>query len=178
MKILRLAHARVLLWAHERGGCEPFEVSKVVDGPLQERCESAPRCPGEADDEEDEQGLWVDPLERPAGVCAYAFPHRGACLGHRNQIALERALFLPAEVQLTRRLLESLGYSVREESVDSTRANPRVLLAHGSVRAASHQVKLLKSPSAGSIVLVRKVGSQQRRSAAQGLLRVLAGGSS
>lgn len=177
MKILRLAQARVLLWAYERGGSEPFEVSKVVEGPLQDRCESAPRCPGESDPQADEQGLWVDPQEEPAGACAYAFPHRGACLGHRNQIALERALFRPTEVPLTRRLLESLGYSVREEGVDSTRPNPRVLIAHGSVRATSHQVKLLKSPSAGSIVLVRQVGSQQRR-ATQGLLRILAGGTS
>lgn len=179
MKILRLAQARVLLWAYERGGQEPFEVSKVVDGPLQPRCESAPRCPDEPlelDDASD-RGLWVDPDEAPHGTCAYAFVDRGACLRHRNQIALERALFNPNEVPLTRRLLESLGYTVREEAVDPARGAPRILVAHGSVRASSHQVKLLKSPSAGSVVLVRQVGSQQRR-ATHGRLRVLAGGTS
>ncbi|MBL4844020.1 MAG: hypothetical protein JKY65_00720 [Planctomycetes bacterium] len=178
MKILRLAHARVLLWAHDQGGGEPFEVSKVVDGPLQARCETAPRCPGEdpdAESESGESGLWVDPQELPVGDCAYAFPHRGACLSHRNQLALERAMFLPTEVALTRRLLESLGYRVREESIDATHDAPRILIAHGNVQARSHQVKLIKSPSAGSVVMVRRVGSQQRRSS-HSQLRVLAGG--
>ncbi|MGE0708726.1 MAG: hypothetical protein AB7N76_21210 [Planctomycetota bacterium] len=175
MKILRLAQARVLLWAHDRATDKPYEVSKVVDGPLQERCPSAPRCPEEPEDAFG-SNLWIDPHERPHGACAYAFRRRGQCLRHRNQVALEAALFRPQEVALTRRLLESLGFTVTEESIDVTGLPARILQAHGNVSAASHQVRLLRSPSAGSIVLVREVGSQQRRSASSRCLRVLAGG--
>lgn len=185
MKILRLAQARVLLWAFSRGDSgsdspetdlwgEPFEVSKVVEGPLQERCSSAPRCPDEP--EESLNGLWIDPNERPHGSCAYDFQRRGQCLRHRNQVALESALFRPDEIPLTRRLLESLGFTVREEAIDPTQQPVRILKAHGSVTPASHQVRLLRSPSAGGIVLVREVGSQQRRPASRRCLRVLAGG--
>ena len=178
VKVLRLAQARVLLWAFSRGnsseGDQPFEVSKVVDGPLQARCASAPRCPDEP--EESLSGLWIDPNERPHGSCAYDFQRRGQCLRHRNQIALELALFRPDEVPLTRRLLESLGFTVREEAIDPTQHPVRILKAHGSVTPASHQVRLLRSPSAGGIVLVREVGSQQRRPASRRCLRVLAGG--
>jgi len=174
VKILRLAQARVLLWAYDQGGGEPYEVSKVVDGPLQERCATAPRCPDEEPDDDD-QGLWVDPQEEPLGTCAYSFADRGGCLSHRNQLALERAMFLPTEVALTRRLLESLGFRVREEAIDPSREAPRILIAHGNVQASSHQVRLIKSPSAGSVVMVRRVGSQHRR-ANHRRLRVLAGG--
>jgi hypothetical protein len=181
VKILRLAQARVLLWAHSTGG-EPFEVSKVVEGSLQPRCETAPYCPKVpsasplSESEEGTNNLWIDPNERPPAGCAYAFQRRGLCLRHRNQVALESALFRPEEVSLTRRLLESLGFSVREEPVDPTCHPARILQAHGSVSVASHQVRLLRSPSAGSIVLVREVGSQQRRAASRRCLRVLAGG--
>lgn len=168
MKILRLARSRVLLWAWERASDVPFEVSKVVHQPLQPRCPTAPRCPDEVLESPDgwpagkaapakpAASLWLDPAERPKGACAYRFDSRGECLGARNQLALEAALFLPTEVVLTRRLLEALGYRVDEESLDTTTPDPRILEAHGPI-GPRHQVKLLRSPSAGQVVLVRRL---------------------
>ncbi|MBX3471496.1 MAG: hypothetical protein KF878_31975 [Planctomycetes bacterium] len=156
LKILRLAQSRTLLWAHERGSDVPFEVSKVVHQTLQPRCPTAPRCPGEAATSPSKGGLWLDPHERPKGSCAYTFATRGECLRTRNQLALEAALFRPGELVLTRRLLEALSFRVTEESVDSTVAEPRVLDAHGPI-GPRHQVRLLRSPSAGQIVLVRRL---------------------
>lgn len=159
MKILRLTQSRVLLWARERGSDVPYEVSKVVQQPLQPRCPTAPRCPEEAAKTpaslKGKGSLWLDPQERPKGSCAYAFGTRGECLQARNQLALEAALFRPGEVVLTRRLLEALGFSVEEESVDATK-DPRILDAHGPI-GQQHQVRLLRSPSAGQIVLVRRL---------------------
>jgi hypothetical protein len=161
VKILRLARSRTLLWAHERGSDVPFEVSKVVQQPLQARCPTAPRCPAEvvgpgAARRPAPKGLWLDPDARPAGDCAYSFATRGECLQTRNQLALEAALFRPGEVLLTRRFLEALGYAVEEEAVETTRPDPRILDAHGPV-GSRHQVRVLRSPSAGQIVLVRRV---------------------
>lgn len=159
MKILRLAQSRTLLWAHERGSDTPYEVSKVVQQALQPRCPTAPRCPEEAARSPNAMrtkgSVWLDPSERPQGHCAYSFGTRGECLAARNQLALEAALFRPNEVLLTRRLLEALGYRVEEEPVDPTR-DTRILEAHGPI-SARHQVRLLRSPSAGQIVLVRKL---------------------
>lgn len=173
MKILRLAQSRVLLWASERGSDVPFEVSKVVNQPLQPKCPTAPRCPGEvmqaadgwpagskADAPPKTGGaLWLDPAERPRGSCAYHFEVRGDCLQTRNQLALEAALFRPSEVVLTKRLLEALGYRVDEETLDTTKSDPRILDAHGPI-GARHQVKLMRSPSAGQVVLVRRLPSR------------------
>lgn len=159
MKILRLSTSRVLLWAHERGvpNAAPFEVSKVVDGPLQARCPSAPRCPGER-----AKGS-IDPDAPASPTCAYAFRQRGDCLRARNQLALEAALFRPGELLLTRRLLEALGFTIRAETVDVTEASgPRVLAAHGAL-GKSLQVRMFRSPSAGPIVLVRPEPSGARR---------------
>lgn len=159
MKILRLTQSRILLWAHERGSDVPYEVSKVVQQPLQPRCPTAPRCPDEAASSpatlKGKGSLWLDPQERPRGSCAYTFGTRGECLQTRNQLALEAALFKPGEVLLTRRLLEALGFTVEEEAVDTTR-DPRILEAHGPI-GQRHQVRLLRSPSAGQIVLVRRL---------------------
>lgn len=159
MKILRLTQSRTLLWAHERGSDVPYEVSKVVQQPLQPRCPTAPRCPEEAASAptslKSKGALYLDPNERPRGTCAYTFRTRGECLQSRNQLALEAALFRPGEVLLTRRLLEALGFTVEEEAVDPT-TDPRILDAHGPI-GTRHQVRLLRSPSAGQIVLVRKL---------------------
>lgn len=179
MKILRLTRSRTLLWAHERGSDLPYEVSKVVQQPLQPRCPTAPRCPDEAADTSTKRAargsLWLDPQERPVGTCAYAFATRGECLRTRNQLALEAALFRPGEVLLTRRLLEALGYTVEEEAVDTTSADPRILDAHGPI-GARHQVRLHRSPSAGQVVLVRRLpkSAAQRR---EPLMTVLPAGS-
>lgn len=176
MKILRLTQSRTLLWARERGSDAPYEVSKVVQQPLQPRCPTAPRCPEEAAKAatplKTKGSLWLDPQERPRGVCAYSFGTRGECLQTRNQLALEAALFRPGEVLLTRRLLEALGFAVEEEPVDTTR-DPRILDAHGPI-GPRHQVRLLRSPSAGQIVLVRRLPTPavQRR---EPLLAVKAG---
>lgn len=174
MKVLQLAGARVLLWARERNE-EPFEVSKIVSYPVQPRCPSAPRCPGEAPETpfENRRPAWVDPTQPPAGRCPYAFEVRGECLQHRNQVALELALFRPGEVPLTRSLLEAVGYSVEEESIDPTQEPSRILRAHGHV-GPNHQVRLFRSPSAGSIVLVRELCASSRRSRRR--LRVLPAG--
>lgn len=164
MTLLHLSGARILLWAHDRSG-EPFEVSKVVSHPVQPKCPSAPRCPEDVIADGLFAGssnpTWVDPTERPAGHCPYAFEVRGECLQHRNQVALERALFRPSEIELTRRVLQAVGYDVVEESVDPTREPARILKAHGHV-GSQHQVRLLRSPSAGAIVLVRQVRTARR----------------
>lgn len=167
MKVLRLTQARVLLWARrpqvERERSAPrsdsaFEVSKVVTRPLQPACSSAPRCP----DEEGrspfarQRASWIDPSEPPHGSCPYAFAVRGECLRHRNQLALEAALFLPAEARRVRRLLEALGYQVEEEELEPSRAETRILKAHGCV-GAHHEARLLQSPGVGSVVLVREL---------------------
>lgn len=171
MKILRLATSRVLLWAHERGvpNAAPFEVSKVVDGPLQARCPSAPRCPGESTGKpgkasgSERPRSSIDPDAPASASCAYAFALRGDCLRARNQLALEAALFRPGELLLTQRLLEALGFTIRAETVDVTEATgSRVLAAHGALGKAL-QVRMFRSPSAGPIVLVRAEPSGARR---------------
>lgn len=151
-----MARARVLLWA-QRQGQPPFEVSKIVAHPLQPLCATAPRCAGELAGEacfQQDAPLWVDPAEPPFGSCPYAFARRGDCLSHRNQLALEGALFAPGEVALTRRLLEALGYRVTEESVDPVR-DKKILSAHSHL-GPSKEIALLHSPAAGPIVLVRE----------------------
>lgn len=169
MKILRLTQSRTLLWAHEPGSRSdtPYEVSKVVQQPLQPRCPTAPRCPEEAaktpTSMRTKGSLWLDPHERPQGTCPYAFATRGECLESRNQLALEAALFRPGEVLLTRRLLEALGFTVEEEAVDPTN-DARILEAHGPI-GPRHHVRLLRSPSAGQIVLVRKLPTAPQRRA-------------
>lgn len=163
MKILRLAQSRTLLWAYERGSDLPYEVSKVVQQPLQARCPTAPRCPGEALKSPTggrSKGLWLEPDQPPSGSCAYQFDTRGDCLRTRNQLALEAALFRPQEVVLTRRLLLALGFSVEAEPVETATSEPRILEAHGPI-GPRHQVRLLRSPSAGQIVLVRRHRSAQ-----------------
>ncbi len=171
--ILRLSQARVLLWARERDPLSPFEVSKIVAQPLQPMCRSAPHCPGELQEATlfTKPALvgWVDPTQPPPSTCPYEFGLRGECLQHRNQLALEAALFSPSEVTLTRRLLEALGYEVTEEGVDSHERG-KILGAHGFI-GPSHEVRLLQSPSAGPIVLVREVADPQHGRQPQ-LLRV------
>jgi hypothetical protein len=163
MKILRLAQARVLLWARERSTLAPFEVSKIVGHPLQPLCGSSPHCPGETLETSvfDKPPLagWVDPTQPPPGACPYDFGLRGECLQHRNQLALEAALFGPSEIKLTRRLLEALGYEVTEEGIDSHERG-KILGAHGFL-GPSHEVRLHQSPSAGPIVLVREMADPQ-----------------
>lgn len=155
-RLLRLSHSRVLLWAKEPASEVPFEVSKVVSTPLQPACPTAPRCPGEAVAAPSRGSLYLDPHEPPRGDCAYAFSTRGECLKTRNQLALEAALFRPGEVTLTRRLLEALGFQVTEEVVETTSPEPRILKAHGPIGSKS-QVRGMRSPSAGPIVLVRRL---------------------
>jgi hypothetical protein len=152
MKILRLAQARLLLWAHDRVA-GPFEVSKVVTHRLQPLCSTAPRCPDDLSFFEPAGPAWIDPIQEAHPECPYAFARRGECLRHRNQLALEAALFAPGEVELTRRLLEALGFRVTTEAIDPVRENT-VLAAHGEI-GPSHDVRLLQSPVAGPIVLVR-----------------------
>lgn len=168
MKILRLADARVLLWARERRarGGEPFEVSKVVSGPLQGLCPTAPRCPAELTSAGPfaRVSSWIDPHEPPHGACAYGFGNRGECLRHRNRSALESALLSPDEARRAVRLLEAMGFSVEEESIDPGQARARILLAHGGIGPA-HQVRLLSAPGLGSRVLVREVEGALRRRA-------------
>lgn len=170
MKILRLAQARVLLWAQERPTLPPFEVSKIVGHPLQPLCGSAPHCPEESFAKvvfRQASPGWVDPTEPSPATCPYDFALRGECLRHRNQLALETALFTPSEVALTRRLLEALGYAVTEDSVDSLQGG-KILGAHGFI-GPSHEVRLLQSPSAGPIVLVRHLADPQRSRQARGV---------
>jgi hypothetical protein len=155
-RLLRLSHSRVLLWAKEPGSDVPFEVSKVVQGPLQSACPTAPRCPGEAVAAPTHGSLYLDPSAAPRGDCAYAFSTRGECLKTRNQLALEAALFRPGEVTLTRRLLEALGFQVSEEMVETTTLEPRILNAHGAIGSKS-QVRSMRTPTAGQIVLVRRL---------------------
>lgn len=166
VKILRLADARVLLWARERRarGGEPFEVSKVVSGPIQGLCPTAPRCPAELASVGPFGRVpsWIDPHEPPRGACAYGFGSRGECLRHRNQSALESALFSPDEARRAVRLLEAMGFSVEEEAIDPGHARGRILLAHGGIGPA-HQVRLLSAPGLGSLVLVREVEAAAQR---------------
>lgn len=145
MKILRLERARVLLWAREAGTGGPFEVSKVVDRQLQPRCSAAPRCPG---------GL--DPASAPGG-CPYGFARLGECVATRNRLALEAALFVPEEARLTRRLLESLRFTVEEEPIDpAADEGRRILVAHDPAARSRLHVQKLRSPAAGTILLVRR----------------------
>ncbi len=173
MKVLRLADARVLLWAQDREG-EPFEVSRMVTAALQPLCPTAPRCPREVE----EAGpfgrppAWIDPHEEPIGPCAYRFHTRGECLRHRNQAALEAALLGPDEAGRARRLLEAMGYRVREEALDPARLRSRILLAHGAV-GPTHQVRLLNAPGLGSLVLVREGPCQRAKPHRPRCLRVL-----
>ena len=153
MTVLPLARARVLLWARQRGGAS-FEVSKVVNQPLQPLCPTSPRCPTEARATERRKAFWVDPSQPPPADCAYEFTRRGDCLRHRNQVALEAALFRPGELQLTRKLLEALGFEVSEETIDPSTQTTRVLDAHRGA-ACKGKARVLHSPVAGPIVLVR-----------------------
>lgn len=150
MKVLQLAQSRVVLWATEAGsGHPPFEVSRAVEGPLLERCPSAPRCP---------DGRPEKALERhapAAGECPYAFTQVGECVEHRNRRALEAALFRPHEAQLARRLLEAVGYRVEVEAVDPLEADAgRILRAHRPLSRRS-EVRVLSAPFGGRLVLVR-----------------------
>lgn len=161
MKILQLAQARVRLWAG-RPGESPFEVTKVVGHPLQPLCAAAPRCPTPEGERFSFRPAfsWIDPLEAPSVECPYRFELRGDCLTHRNQLALEAALFDPHELDLTRRLLEAVGFEVHEDPVDPV-ADNTILLAHGHL-GPSYEVRLMHSPVAGPIVLVREHSQHQR----------------
>ena len=146
VKVLRLARSRVVLWALHPGSDEPFEVTRVIEQSLQPRCESAPRCP-----DQPHHGLTLESEVSPA--CPYAFLERGECIRHRNQRALEEALFLPAAAASVARLLESLGYQVRRETVDPVH-DVRVLRAHSPIEP-DQEVRVLPDPSScGRIVLV------------------------
>jgi hypothetical protein len=168
LKILHLAQSRVLLWAREGLEALPFEVSKVVNAPLQGRCDTAPYCPGERESDQPFNGpAWIDPTATPPAACPYMFSNRGDCLTHRNRAALEAALFSPGEARMARRLLEALGYNVREEAIDVTEAShpdgeSRILDAHSYI-GPSHQVKLFSSPHSGQIVLVRDLANARSR---------------
>lgn len=176
MKLLRLAEARVLLWARERNG-DTFEVSRVVTSPVQELCPTAPRCPHEV------EGLglfeapspWIDPGQRPSPLCPYSFALRGECLRHRNQMALELALLRPDEAARVQRLLEALGYGVQSEAVDPSCGRPRVLRAHAA-GPATRDVRVVSAPGLGALVLVRDRDAVVRPGAL-GRLRVLPVGS-
>ncbi len=160
VKILRLAGCRALLWARERGSGASYEVSKGVDRPLQARCASAPRCPGDAE----RDPAWVDPAEEAPAGCPYAFHDRGECLEHRNRQALEAALFTPSEARRTRGLLEALGYEVEEEAVEPA-LDDRILAAHRAP-TPGRQVRVLGGPGGAALVLVRS--GRRSRSAARG----------
>ncbi len=168
LKILHLAQSRVLLWAREGRDLLPYEVSKVVNNPLQGRCDTAPYCPGERESDQPFNGpAWIDPNATPSPACPYAFSNRGDCLAHRNRAALEAALFSPAEARMARRLLEALGYNVFEEAIDVTQTclpdgESRILDAHSYI-GPSHQVKLFSSPHSGQIVLVRDLENARSR---------------
>ena len=150
MKVLQLAQSRVVLWATERGSSNPpFEVSRAVEGPLLERCQTAPRCP----DGRQEKALDRD---APAACnCPYEFQQVGECVEHRNRRALEAALFRPHESQLAKRLLEAVGYKVESEPVDPLQADAgRILRAHRPLSRRS-EVRVLTAPFGGRLVLVR-----------------------
>jgi len=160
VKVLRLASSRSLLWARQGDAGNPFEVSRVVDGPLQAQCPTAPRCPAE-EEPFARRAAWIDPHEAPPADCPYAFELRGDCLRHRNQVALEAALFRPGEVDPVRRLLEALGFDVGVEGVDPLSGETRILDAHGYIDH-THEVRLLRAPGGGQIVLVRDLEQPQR----------------
>jgi hypothetical protein len=64
-------------------------------------------------------------------------------------------------------LLEAVGFEVHEEPVDPV-AETTILLAHGHLGPA-YEVRLMHSPVAGPIVLVREHPQRQR---SQPLLRL------
>ena len=173
MKVLQLARSRMLLWARERGGNEAaFEVSRAVEGPLLERCATAPRCPepgtrGEAATPAAASASAgragtaspapppLDPAAPAASDCPYAFERVGDCVLHRNRRALEAGLFRPMEAQLARRLLEAIGYEVESEGVDPLHEDAgRILRAHRPLSRRS-EVRVLSAPYGGRSVLVR-----------------------
>lgn len=118
----------------------------MIEQSLQARCESAPRCPDQR-----QHGLTLE--AEVSSDCPYAFGDRGECIRHRNQRALEEALFLPAAAASVARLLESLGYDVRSETVDPV-YDVRVLRAHSPIEP-DQEVRVLPDPSScGRIVLV------------------------
>lgn len=166
MRILRLAQSRVVLWAQDRNGPPgetPFEVSKVVDAPLQPRCPTAPSCPQETEAPFSGNQAWINPRESPPGICPYAFTTREGCLEHRNQRALEIALFRQGEADAVRKLLEALGYVVRVEPLDPVGGGAgHILRSHGYI-SPNHEVRLLNGPRGGQIVLVRDPGTRERR---------------
>ncbi|MCA8924533.1 MAG: hypothetical protein KDD82_22165 [Planctomycetes bacterium] len=146
MKVLRLARSRVVLWAHQPGSDEALEVTRVIERPLQTRCTSAPRCP-----DQDSHAFTLDATV--SSECPYAFGERGECVRHRNQRALEEALFLPGAAHRVARLLASLGYEVGTETVDTVH-DARVLRAHSPIEP-DQEVRVLPDPTTGGrIVLV------------------------
>lgn len=73
----------------------------------------------------------------------------------RNRAALERALFPPLEAALARRFLESMGYEVRAEAVD-TATDTRVLMAHGGAGRLPLEVSIVAGPPGhGRLAIVR-----------------------
>lgn len=154
-RILPLATARVLLWAHDEASDQGFEVSKAVTRPLQARCTSAPSCPSEPFDPFSGPA-WIDPDEPPLDPCPYGFRRRGQCLLHRNREALEAALFQIGEARRAARLLTALGYAVREEAIDPLGGarETRILWAHSALHDGD-EVRVLPGPAGMRLVLVR-----------------------
>jgi len=131
---------KVLLWA------SGYETSKVVFS-LQEKCNTAPHCLGGENE-------WINPFESPSKECPYGFDLRKECIEHRNRAALEAALFTPKEAKLLTKFLGAMGYSVREEQIDTSKYPLPILKSHGHV-GSEYDVDLIKSP-VGQLILIRE----------------------
>lgn len=162
IKILRLPSKLYLMWATPSYEDVAFEVSKVVDQPLQSRCATAPLCPdealaaresrGEAADLED---VPVDPKADPDPNCPYEFESKAECIRERNIEALRNALFAEEEVSLIANYLRALGYEVRNEEIPLESLNgSRVLMAHSRIYSF-HDVRVLCAPGGRELVLLR-----------------------
>ena len=162
LKILRLPTKLFLMWATPSHEDVAFEVSKVVDQPLQARCATAPLCPAEAMTARETRGegtdledVPVDPKADPDPDCPYEFDTKAECIRERNIEALRSALFTEDEVSLLANYLRALGYEVRNEEIPLENLNgSRVLLAHSRIYSF-HDVRVLCAPGGRELVLLR-----------------------
>ena len=160
--IIQLQTQLYLLWATPAREEVAFEVSKVVDQPLQARCPTAPLCPSEAEEERRTRGedadldeVPVDPNSDADPDCPYAFCTKAECIRERNIEALRTALFPDREAQLVANYLRALGYEVRKEQIALDSLNgSRVLMAHSRIYNV-HDVRVLCSPGGQELVLIR-----------------------
>ncbi len=160
--IIQLQTQLFLLWATPQREEVAFEVSKVVDQPLQARCATAPLCPSEAEEERRSRGddadlddVPVDPNADADPDCPYGFCTKAECIRERNIEALRTALFPEREVALVGNYLKALGYTVRQEEVPFDSLNgSRVLMAHSRIYNF-HDVRVLCAPGGQELVLIR-----------------------